>query len=117
MLAGLLDWPQATFAAKVDVAGSTVKVSRETDTGEEILEMSLPALVTADLRLNEPRYIALPGIIKARSKPLDRRSPSVAPTQKIRNVSFAAAPARSQGVKVQSVSELVEALKSKGVLA
>src|SRR5208283_2387347 len=77
MLAALLDWPQATFASKLELSESVARVTRETDTGDEMLEFDLPGLVTTDLRLNEPRYIALPGIIKARSKPLEKRAPSV----------------------------------------
>jgi len=77
MLAAKLGWPQATFACKVEPCGNALHVTRETDTGDETLELPFPCLVTTDLRLNEPRYIALPGIIKARSKPLDRRPAAV----------------------------------------
>jgi electron transfer flavoprotein beta subunit len=115
MLAARLDWPQATFASKVVVSGTTVTVTRETDTGEETLEMSTPALITTDLRLNEPRYVALPGIIKARSKPRDKRTAATQPSLKTKTVSVAAPPARAAGVKVSSIDELVSALKAKGV--
>jgi electron transfer flavoprotein beta subunit len=116
MLAGRLDWPQATFAASVSLGGGSVTVVRETDTGEETIEMDLPAVVTADLRLNEPRYIALPGIIKARSKPLDRRPSATVPSVKTRVTKLEQPPARAAGRKVNSVDELVSALKDRGVL-
>ena len=117
MLAGKLGWPQATFASRVELSGSSVKVTRETDTGEEVLEMLLPALVTTDLRLNEPRYIALPGIIKARSKPLERRNPATTPQLKTRVTKLEPTPARSAGKKVSTVDELVSALRDKGALS
>ena len=116
MLAARLDWPQATFASAVEISGSVVRVKRETDTGEEMAEMDLPAVVTADLRLNEPRYIALPGIIKARSKPLERRSPAVNAAPKTRAVMMEQPPARAAGRKLGSVDELVRALKDRGAL-
>lgn len=115
MLAARLDWPQATFASKVAISGSTVTVTRETDTGEEVLEMSTPCLITTDLRLNEPRYVALPGIIKARSKPRDRRQASTQPSLSSRTTSVGSPPVRAPGVRVSSVDELVAALKAKGV--
>lgn len=117
MLAARLDWPQATFASKIEVSGSSVKVTRETDTGEEVLDLPLPALITADLRLNEPRYIALPGIIKARSKPLEKRAPLTTPVLKTRRIKVESPPPRAAGQKVGSVEELVAALQAKGVLA
>lgn len=116
MLAAKLDWPQATFASKVEPSGNSVKVTRETDTGEETLEMDLPALITTDLRLNQPRYIALPGIIKARSKPLEKRAPATTPAPKTRMTRAEAPPARAAGRKVGSVDELVAALKERGAL-
>ncbi len=116
MLAARLGWPQATFASKVELTSGSVRVVRETDTGEETLELSLPAVVTADLRLNEPRYIALPGIIKARSKPLERRPAAVNAAPKTRIVKFEQPPTRSAGKRVASVDELVTALKDRGVL-
>ncbi|WP_025228278.1 electron transfer flavoprotein subunit beta/FixA family protein [Fimbriimonas ginsengisoli] len=116
MLAARLDWPQATFASKIEASGSTVRVTRETDTGEETLELDLPAVVTTDLRLNEPRYIALPGIIKARSKPLERRAPATAPSLKTRVTKYESPAARPAGRKVGSVDELVAALKDRGAL-
>lgn len=116
MLAAKLGWPQATFASKVDLSGGKATVTRETDTGEETLELPLPALITADLRLNEPRYIALPGIIKARSKPLSKRPRATTATVKTRVVSMSAPPARAAGVRVGSVDELIAALKGRGAL-
>jgi electron transfer flavoprotein beta subunit len=116
MLAGLLDWPQATFASKLELSPSTARVTRETDTGEEVLEFDLPALVTTDLRLNQPRYIALPGIIKARSKPLERRPMSTQPLLRTRTVRVEAPPARAAGRKVGSVDELVTALRDRGAV-
>jgi electron transfer flavoprotein beta subunit len=116
MLAARLNWPQATFASKVQLSAGSVTVVRETDTGEETIEMSLPAVVTADLRLNEPRYIALPGIIKARSKPLERRPAAVNAPPKTRIVKLEQPPTRSAGKRVGSVDELVAALKDRGVL-
>ncbi len=116
MLAARLDWPQATFAAKIALTGGNVQVTRETDAGDETLELPLPCLITTDLRLNEPRYIALPGIIKARSKPLEKRAPGTTPQLKTKTVALAAPPARAAGQKVGSVEELVGALRQRGVL-
>lgn len=117
MLAAKLGWPQATFASKVDVGDASVTVTRETDYGEETLELPLPALVTTDLRLNEPRYIALPGIIRARSKPLERRTSATSPSHKTRTVKLAPAAPRAAGRKVASVDELMAILKEKGAIA
>lgn len=117
MLAARLDWPQATFASKVEVAGTTVNVTRETDSGEEVLSMATPCLITTDLRLNEPRYIALPGIIKARSKPLEHRPASTNSLPMTRTVRYLAPPARAAGRRVGSAEELVAALREKGVIA
>ncbi|MBI1755774.1 MAG: electron transfer flavoprotein subunit beta/FixA family protein [Fimbriimonas ginsengisoli] len=116
MLAAKLDWPQATFASKIERAEGSLTVTRETDTGEETLELPLPCVVTADLRLNEPRYIALPGIIKARSKPLERRPPAAQPKPRTRLIKAEAPPPRSAGRKLASVDELFAALKGKGVI-
>lgn len=116
MLAAKLGWPQATFASKVELAGGTARVTRETDTGSEVLEVPLPCVITADLRLNEPRYVALPGIIKARSKPLERMAPKTSPTPLTRSLRYEAPPLRSAGVRVGSVEDLVAALKAKEVL-
>jgi len=117
ILAAKLDWPQATFAAKIELKPGTAEVTRETDDGDETLEVDLPAVITADLRLNEPRYIALPGIIKARSKPLDRRQRASTGMPKSRIVKVEAPPARQAGRKVGSVDELVSALRDGGHLS
>ncbi len=116
MLAATLAWPQATFAAKVVLAEGSATVTRETDDGEEVLQVPLPAVITVDLRLNEPRYIALPGIIKARSKPLQTRPRATDAQPKTRVISFVAPPARAAGIRVSSVEELFAQLKTQGVL-
>lgn len=116
MLAAKLDWPQATFASKLELGAEQANVTRETDTGEETLQLPLPAVVTTDLRLNEPRYIALPGIIKARSKPLEKRPAKTNPSPKTRLVKAEAPAPRAAGRKVCSVDELVSALKERGAL-
>jgi electron transfer flavoprotein beta subunit len=115
MLAALLGWPQATFASKVVVVGDKATVTREVDGGLETLEMSLPAIITTDLRLNEPRYATLPNIMKAKKKPLDTVTPDalgvdVAPRLKTLKV---AEPAKRQaGVKVADVADLIAKLKN-----
>lgn len=116
MLAARLGWPQATFASKIEVSTGTIRVTRETDTGTETLEMPLPAVVTADLRLNEPRYIALPGIIKARSKPLEKRQANASPQPLTRTLKVEAPAPRQAGKKVGSVDELISELKGRGAL-
>jgi electron transfer flavoprotein beta subunit len=115
MLAGLLGWAQGTFAAKVDVAEGTVEVKREVDGGLQSVALKLPAIVTADLRLNEPRYVKLPNIMKAKKKPLDVMSPSdlgVDITPRLKLVKVAEPPARAGGVKVADVQELVAKLRN-----
>jgi len=120
MLAALLGWAQGTFASKVEVSGETLAVTREIDGGLQTIELKLPAIVTTDLRLNEPRYASLPNIMKAKKKPLDETSPEtlgvdVAPRLKV--LSTVEPPKRSAGVKVASVEELVSKLKNEaGVL-
>ncbi|MBS0544580.1 MAG: electron transfer flavoprotein subunit beta/FixA family protein [Proteobacteria bacterium] len=114
MLAALLGWAQATFASRVVVAGDKVNVTREVDGGLETLELKLPALVTADLRLNEPRYATLPNIMKAKKKPLDVVSATelgvdIAP--RLRHVHHAEPAARKGGVKVADVAELMSKLR------
>ncbi|TBW08865.1 electron transfer flavoprotein subunit beta/FixA family protein [Azotobacter chroococcum subsp. isscasi] len=115
MLAALTGYAQGTFASKVEVAGDKLKVTREIDGGLQTLELALPAIVTTDLRLNEPRYASLPNIMKAKKKPLETVKPadlgvSVASTLKVLKVE---APAERQaGIKVGSVAELVEKLKN-----
>ena len=115
MLAALLGWPQATFASKVEVSGDSVRVTREIDGGLETLALPLPAVITTDLRLNEPRYATLPNIMKAKKKPLDVVKPAdlgvdVAP--RLSTVSVAEPPKRSAGVKVADVAQLVDKLKN-----
>jgi electron transfer flavoprotein beta subunit len=120
MLSALLDWPQATFASKVEVGGNVVRVTREVDGGLQTLELDLPAVVTADLRLNEPRYASLPNIMKAKKKTIDIKTVDdygglTNPHLKVTKVSEPAK--RVAGVKVESAAELVSKLKSEaGVL-
>lgn len=116
MLAAKLGWPQATFAAKIEIEGNSLKVTRETDSGEQLVSVPVPCLVTTDLRLNEPRYVALPGIIKARSKPLEKRPASNVQLPKTTVVGVELPPARPAGRKVGSVAELAAAIKDRGVL-
>lgn len=119
MLSALLDWPQATFASKLTINGDKAEVVRETDSGLETIEVSLPAVITADLRLNEPRYAALPNIMKARSKPLETKKPEdygVDVTGRIKTLKVEEPPKRQGGEKVESTEELVEKLKQAGVL-
>ncbi|MFT3977139.1 MAG: electron transfer flavoprotein subunit beta/FixA family protein [Sphingomonas bacterium] len=118
MLAGLLGWGQGTFASKVEVSGETVKVTREVDGGLETDSFKLPAIVTTDLRLNEPRYASLPNIMKAKSKPLATKSPAdygvdVAP--RLTTLKVVEPAKRTAGVKVADVDELVAKLKAMGV--
>lgn len=115
MLAALLGWPQATFASKVAVDGDKVRVTREVDGGLETIELSLPAVITADLRLNEPRYASLPSIMKAKKKPIDMTTPAdlgVDTTLHVETLSVSEPPARKAGVIVESVDELVDKLKN-----
>ncbi|MGF1648881.1 MAG: electron transfer flavoprotein subunit beta/FixA family protein [Hyphomicrobiaceae bacterium] len=120
MLAALLDWPQATFASKVDLGAQTADVTREVDGGLQTLTVSLPAVISTDLRLNEPRYASLPNIMEAKKKPLEIKAPSdygVDISPRLRVVSTAEPPQRQAGVMVKSVGELVEKLKNEaGVL-
>jgi electron transfer flavoprotein beta subunit len=120
MLSTLLDWPQATFASKVEIGGGKAVVTREVDGGLQVLEVDLPAVITADLRLNEPRYASLPNIMKAKKKEIATKTTGdygvdVAPRLKVLKV---AEPAkRSAGVKVENAAELVAKLKTEaGVL-
>ncbi|MPT46896.1 MAG: electron transfer flavoprotein subunit beta/FixA family protein [Sphingobium sp.] len=120
MLAALLGWAQGTFASKVEVEGDSVNVTREVDGGLETVRLTLPAIVTADLRLNEPRYASLPNIMKAKAKPLAKKTPAdfgvdIAP--RLETIKVAEPPQRQAGVKVGSVDELVEKLKALGVSA
>jgi electron transfer flavoprotein beta subunit len=120
MLAALLGWAQGTFASKVEVAGETVNVTREVDGGLETVALKLPAIVTTDLRLNEPRYASLPNIMKAKSKPLAQKAPGdygVDMTPRIETLNVSEPPRRQAGIKVGSVDELVAKLKALGVAA
>ena len=115
MLAALLDWPQATFASKLTIAGERAEVVREIDGGLETLLIGLPAVMTTDLRLNEPRYVTLPNIMKAKKKPLDETSPEalgVDITARLEILKTVEPATRKAGVKVASVEELVDKLKN-----
>ncbi len=119
MLAALLDWPQAAFASEVVVEGGKAKVTREVDGGLQTLDVDLPAVVTADLRLNEPRYASLPNIMKAKKKPLDVKELSslgVDTAAKLKVLKVTEPPKRSAGVKVETAADLVSNLKTAGVL-
>jgi electron transfer flavoprotein beta subunit len=118
MLAALMGRPQGTFANEVTVEGDSVTVKREIDGGLETVKLSLPAIVTTDLRLNEPRYASLPNIMKAKSKPLDTKSPAdygVDTTPRLKTVKVNEPPVRSAGIKVADVDELVGKLKALGI--
>jgi electron transfer flavoprotein beta subunit len=115
MLAALLDWPQAAFASKVDVEGTKLRVKREVDGGIETVEMNLPAVVTTDLRLNEPRYATLPNIMKAKKKPLEVVKPDalgVEVTPRLTTLKVAEPPRRKGGGRVADVKELVAKLRN-----
>jgi electron transfer flavoprotein beta subunit len=115
MLAALLGWPQATFASKVTIDGDAIKVTREVDGGLETIAAQLPAIVTTDLRLNEPRYASLPNIMKARKKPIETVKPAdlgVDPAPRLRVLKVAEPPRRQAGRKVASVAELVSKLRN-----
>ena len=120
MLAALLGRPQGTFASKVEVEGDSVTVTREVDGGLETVRLAMPAIVTTDLRLNEPRYASLPNIMKAKSKPMANKTPAdygVDTAPRLETVTVAEPPKRSAGVKVADVDELVGKLKNMGVAA
>lgn len=119
MLAALWNRPQATFASKVEINGDTATVTREVDAGLETIEVDLPAVITSDLRLNEPRYVKLPDIMKAKKKPLDEIAlgdVGVDAGELLPPSAFAPPEPRSKGVMVNDVAELVGALKDKGLL-
>jgi electron transfer flavoprotein beta subunit len=119
MLAALWNRPQATFAAKIELSPEKAVVTREVDAGLETLEVDLPAVFTADLRLNEPRYVKLPEIMKAKKKPLDTLTlPAlgVTPRSRAKAIRFAPPPQRQKGVLVKDATELVAALKQKGLV-
>ena len=115
MLAALLNWPQATFASKIEVKDKSLEVTREVDEGLETLEVNIPAIVTCDLRLNEPRYASLPNIMKAKKKPIEQLSASDlggGTKPRIEQIKVEEPPKRKAGIKVASVEELVQKLKN-----
>ena len=119
MLAALWGRPQATFASKVEVSGNVARVTREVDAGLETIEVDLPAVITVDLRLNEPRFIKLPDIMKAKKKPLDTMGLAdfgVGDAPAFKTVRVEPPPQRSKGIMVKDVAELVDALKKKGLV-
>lgn len=115
MLSALLAWPQGTFASKIELAEDRVEVTREVDEGLETISLQLPAIITTDLRLNEPRYVKLPNIMKAKKKPLDILSPDelgIEITPKLKVLKVVEPAKRSAGVKVADVAELIDKLKN-----
>jgi len=120
MLAALTSRPQGTFASKVEVAGDSVNVTREVDGGLETVSLKMPAIVTTDLRLNEPRYASLPNIMKAKSKPLAQKTPAdygVDVSPRLKTLKVTEPPVRSAGIKVADVDALAAKLKEMGVAA
>jgi electron transfer flavoprotein beta subunit len=114
MLAGLLNWPQGTFTSKIVITGETILVTREIDGGLETLKLKLPAVITTDLRLNEPRYLSLPNIVQAKRKPIDIipvTDLAVDCTPRLETLKVTAPPKRPVGIKVNSVKELVDKLR------
>ncbi len=119
MLAALLDWPQGTFASKLEIGDGKAEVTREIDGGLQTLLLELPAVITTDLRLNEPRYASLPNIMKAKRKPIAMKTPDdygVALETHLEQIRVFEPPKRKAGVIVKSVAELVEDLKKEGVI-
>jgi electron transfer flavoprotein beta subunit len=119
MLAALLAWPQGTFASKVVMDGDALMVTREVDGGLQTLKLKMPAIVTTDLRLNEPRYASLPNIMKAKKKPIEEKTAAdygVDIKPRLEVVKTAEPPVRKAGVKVKSITELVDKLKEAGVI-
>ncbi len=119
MLSALLGWSQGTFASKIDIEGDKAAVTREIDGGLQTIKINMPAVVTSDLRLNEPRYASLPNIMKAKKKPIDTKEPGdfsvdIAPRLEVQKV--AEPPQREAGIKVETVGELVSKLKEAGVI-
>ena len=115
MLSALLNWPQATFASKIDIKDNKLEIIREIDEGLETIEVNVPAVVTCDLRLNEPRYASLPNIMKAKKKPIEQMNASdlgVDTAPKIQQLKVEEPPKRKAGIKVSSVAELVQKLKN-----
>jgi len=119
MLAALLDWPQATFASKIVLHDGKAAVTREVDGGLQTIDVELPAIITTDLRLNEPRYASLPNIMKAKKKPIDMKTAAdygVDTSPRLKAVKTAEPPKRSGGIKVKTAEELVGKLKEAGVI-
>ena len=115
MLSALLNWPQATFASKIEIKDKKLEVTREIDEGLETIEIGIPAIVTCDLRLNEPRYASLPNIMKAKKKPIEQINASdlgVDTSPRIEHIKVEEPPKRKAGIKVSSVAELVQKLKN-----
>ena len=115
MLSALLNWPQATFASKIDVKENKLEVTREIDEGLETIEINVPAIVTCDLRLNEPRYASLPNIMKAKKKPIEEIVASdlgVDVSPRLEQLKVEEPPKRKAGIKVANVAELVQKLKN-----
>jgi electron transfer flavoprotein beta subunit len=115
MLSALLNWPQATFVSKIDIKDNKLEIIREIDEGLETIEVNVPAVVTCDLRLNEPRYASLPNIMKAKKKPIDQMTAAdlgVDATPRIQQIKVEEPPKRKAGIKVSSVAELVQKLKN-----
>jgi len=113
MLAALLGWPQGTFASKLEINGKKINVTREIDGGLETLGMELPAIITTDLRLNEPRYASLPNIMKAKQKPVEKITPNdlnVEIKQRLKTLKVTEPPKKTPGIKVDSVQELISKL-------
>ncbi|MBX9591803.1 MAG: electron transfer flavoprotein subunit beta/FixA family protein [Hyphomonadaceae bacterium] len=120
MLAALLGWPQATFASKLVIEDDSALVTREVDGGLETIKIKLPAVITTDLRLNEPRYPSLPNIMKAKKKPLEVKKPAdygVDPSQRLKIIKTVEPPGRKAGIKVANAAELVAKLKEAGALS
>jgi len=116
MLAALLGWPQGTFASKLEINGKKINVTREIDGGLETLGMELPAIVTTDLRLNEPRYASLPNIMKAKQKPIEKITPddlNIEIKQRLKTLKVTEPPKKETGIKVDSVQELISKLHEK----
>ena len=119
MLAALLGWGQGTFAHKLELDDGAAKIAREIDGGLQTVEVKLPAVMTTDLRLNEPRYASLPNIMKAKKKPIEEKTPAdygVDVTPRLKVLKVTEPPKRGAGIKVKSVAELLDKLKEAGVI-
>ena len=115
MLAALTDMPQGTFASKIEIDGDKIQVTREIDGGLQTIKLNMPAIITTDLRLNEPRYASLPNIMKAKKKPIDQKTPDdygIDISPRLKTLKVIEPPKRQAGIKVENISELVEKLKN-----